>query len=296
MLLKRYRRYRFWEEAMNHKVVIITGTSSGLGRAFAQALLEAGFRVVGTVRKPEAALEFEQLKPGAAFARTLDVTEAPERLASVVEEIQQNVGPVYALINNAGYGHEGTLEESSIDELRQQFEVNVFGAVAMMKAVLPHMRARREGRILNVTSMGGLMTMPGLSYYHGSKFALEGISSSLAKEVRPLGIFVTAVEPGMFRTDWAGRSMVRSERSISDYDAVFNPIREARKARSGQQPGDPARAGKAVAEFLTATEPPLHLLLGPDAFEYVHKELEALRSEFTAWEAVTRSTNFGQNA
>jgi NAD(P)-dependent dehydrogenase (short-subunit alcohol dehydrogenase family) len=277
---------------MNRKIVIITGTSSGLGRAFAQALLEAGFRVVGTVRKPEAALEFEQLKPGAAFARTLDVTEAPERLASVVEEIEQNVGPVYALINNAGYGHEGTLEESSMDELRQQFEVNVFGAVAMMKAVLPHMRARREGRILNVTSMAGLMTMPGLSYYHGSKFALEGISSSLAKEVRPLGIFVTAVEPGMFRTDWAGRSMVRSERSISDYDAVFNPIREARKARSGQQPGDPARAGKAIAEFLTATEPSLHLLLGPDAFEYVHKELEALRSEFTAWEAVTRSTDF----
>jgi NAD(P)-dependent dehydrogenase (short-subunit alcohol dehydrogenase family) len=281
---------------MNHKVVIITGTSSGLGRAFAQALLEAGFRVVGTVRKPEAALEFEQLKPGAAFARTLDVTEAPERLASVVEEIEQNLGPVYALINNAGYGHEGILEESSMNELRQQFEVNVFGAVAMMKAVLPRMRARREGRILNVTSMGGLMTMPGLSYYHGSKFALEGISSSLAKEVRPLGIFVTAVEPGMFRTDWAGRSMVRSERSISDYDAVFNPIREARKARSGQQPGDPARAGKAIAEFLTATVPPLHLMHGPDAFEYVHKELEALRSEFTAWEAVTRSTNFGQDA
>jgi NAD(P)-dependent dehydrogenase (short-subunit alcohol dehydrogenase family) len=277
---------------MNRKIVIITGTSSGLGRAFAQALLEAGFRVVGTVRKPEAALEFEQLKPGAAFARTLDVTEAPERLAAVVEEIEQNVGPVYALINNAGYGHEGTLEESSMDELRQQFEVNVFGAVAMMKAVLPHMRARREGRILNVTSMGGLMTMPGLSYYHGSKFALEGISSSLAKEVRPLGIFVTAVEPGMFRTDWAGRSMVRSERSISDYDAFFNPIREARKARSGQQPGDPARAGKAIAEFLTATEPSLHLLLGTDAFEYVHKELEALRSEFAAWEAVTRSTDF----
>jgi len=281
---------------MNHKVVIITGTSTGLGRAFAQALLEAGFRVVGTVRKPEAALEFEQLKPGAAFARTLDVTDAPERLASVVDDIEQNVGPIYALINNAGYGHEGTLEESSMDELRRQFEVNVFGAVAMMKAVLPHMRVRREGRILNVTSMGGLMTMPGLSYYHGSKFALEGISLSLAKEIGPLGIFVTAVEPGMFRTDWAGRSMVRAERSISDYDTIFNPIREARKARSGQQPGEPAKAGKAIAEFLTAAEPPLHLLLGSDAFEYVHKELETLRSEFAAWEAVTRSTNFGQGS
>ena len=278
-----------------NKVIIITGTSSGLGRAFAQALLEAGFKVVGTVRKPEAALEFEQLKPGAAFARTLDVTETPDRLASVVEEIEQNIGPVYALINNAGYGHEGTLEESSMEELRQQFEVNVFGAVAMMKAVLPHMRARREGRILNVTSMGGLMTMPGLSYYHGSKFALEGISSSLAKEVRPLGIYVTAIEPGMFRTDWAGRSMVRSERTISDYDAIFGPIREARKARNGQQPGDPAKAGKAIADFLTVTEPPLHLLLGPDAFEYVQKEFEVVQSEFTSWEAVTRSTNFGQN-
>ncbi len=278
-----------------NQVVIITGTSTGLGRAFAQALLKAGFLVVGTVRTPEAALDFEQLNPDAAFARILDVTESPERLASAVNEIEQTVGPVYALINNAGYGHEGTLEESSMDELRQQFEVNVFGAVAMMKAVLPHMRARREGRILNITSMGGLMTMPGLSYYHGSKFALEGISSSLAKEVRPLGIYVTAVEPGMFRTDWAGRSMVRSSRSIADYDAIFNPIREARKARSGQQPGDPAKAGKAIADLLTAPEPPLHLLLGPDASEHVHKELNALQSEFAAWDAVSRSTNFEQN-
>src|ERR1700735_5469392 len=275
-----------------NKVVIVTGGGGGLGNAFAVALLQAGFKVVGTVRKQEAVKDFEQLQPGTAFARILDVTDAPERLSSVVEEVERNVGPVYALVNNAGYGHEGTLEESSMDELRRQFEVNVFGAVAMIKAVLPHMRARREGRILNVTSMAGLMTMPGLSYYHGSKYALEGISSSLAKEVRPFGIFVTAVEPGMFRTDWAGRSMVRSARSISDYDAFFNPIREARKARSGQQAGDPARAGKAIAEFLTATEPPLHLLLGSDAFEYVHKELEALRSEFKAWEAVTRSTSF----
>ncbi len=279
-----------------NKVVIVTGANSGLGKAFAVALLQEGFKVVGTARKQEAMEQFEQLRPGAAFARVLNVTDAPERLAAFVAEVEQNVGTVYALINNAGYGHEGTLEESSMDELRQQFEVNVFGAVSMMKAVLPHMRARREGRILNVTSMGGLMTMPGLSYYHGSKFAMEGISSSLAKEVRPLGIYVTAVEPGMFRTDWAGRSMVRSERSISDYDAIFNPIREARKARSGQQPGDPAKAGQAIAEFLTASEPPLHLLLGSDAFDYVQKELETLRSEFATWETVTRSTNFDQNA
>ena len=276
------------------KVVIVTGVSSGLGKAFATALLQAGFKVVGTVRKQEVVREFEELRPGSAFARVLDVTDAPEQLAVAVAEIEQNVGPVYALINNAGYGHEGTLEESSMDELRQQFEVNVFGAVAMMKAVLPHMRARREGRILNVTSMAGLMTMPGLSFYHGSKFALEGISSSLAKEVRSLGIYVTAVEPGMFRTDWAGRSMLRSERKIADYDAIFDPIREARKARNGNQPGDPAKAGKAVATFLTSPEPPLHLLLGSDAFDFVQKELDALRTELSDWEPLTRSTNFEQ--
>jgi NAD(P)-dependent dehydrogenase (short-subunit alcohol dehydrogenase family) len=278
------------------KIVIVTGANSGLGKGLAVALLEAGFRVVGTVRKEEAVKDFEQLRPGAAFARVLDVTDPPEQIAAFVEEVERNVGPVYALINNAGYGHEGTLEESSIGELRQQFEVNVFGAVSMMKAVLPYMRARREGRILNVTSMGGLMTMPGLSYYHGSKFALEGISSSLAKEVRPLGIYVTAVEPGMFRTDWAGRSMVRSERTIAEYDAIFDPIREARKARSGHQPGDPAKAGKAIAEFLTSPEPPLHLLLGKDAFNYVTKELEVLRSEFALWERVTQSTDFEEPA
>lgn len=275
-----------------NKVVIVTGTSSGLGKAFAMALLQAGFTVVGTVRKAEAAAEFESIRPGLSLARVLDVTDEPSQLSLAVEEIERNIGPVYALINNAGYGHEGTLEESSMEELRQQFEVNVFGAVAMMKAVLPHMRGRREGRILNVTSMGGLMTMPGLSYYHGSRFALEGISSSLAKEVKPLGIFVTAVEPGMFRTDWAGRSMVRSERHIADYDAIFDPIRKARQERSGQQPGDPAKAGKAIADFLTAPDPPMHLLLGPDAFDYVQKEMEAVRSEFAEWEDVTRSTNF----
>lgn len=278
------------------RVVLVIGASSGLGKAFAVALMEAGFRVVGTVRQQEVAQQFEQIQPGAAIARVLDVRDAPEQIAAVVQEVEENIGPVYALINNAGYGHEGTLEESSMEELRQQFEVNVFGAVAMIKAVLPLMRARREGRILNITSMGGLMTMPGLSYYHGSKFALEGISSSLAKEVRPLGIYVTAIEPGMFRTDWAGRSMVRSGRKIADYDAIFDPIRKARKERNGHQPGDPAKAGRAVVEILNAPEPPLHLLLGSDAVDYVQKEWQALQYEFTAWEHVTRSTNFDANA
>jgi NAD(P)-dependent dehydrogenase (short-subunit alcohol dehydrogenase family) len=273
------------------KIIVVTGVSTGLGRAFAKALLDAGHTVVGTVRRSDAVQEFESLAPGRSLARVLDVTDE-SRIPTVVAEVESKVGPIYALINNAGYGHEGTLEESPLDELRQQFEVNVFGAVSMMKAVLPFMRQRRSGRIINVTSIGGMMTMPGLSYYHGSKFALEGLSSSLGKEVKSFGIYVTAVEPGMFRTDWAGRSMVRSERRIPDYDAVFNPIRDARAARNGKQSGDPAKAGLAMVQLVEAHVPPAHLLLGPDALEYVGKEMDSLRAEFAKWESVSRSTNF----
>jgi NAD(P)-dependent dehydrogenase (short-subunit alcohol dehydrogenase family) len=278
---------------MEKRIVLITGASTGLGRAFAEALLHAGFKVVGTVRNQEAAQTFEALAAGSAFARILDVTDG-KAITRTVAEVESQIGPIYALINNAGYGHEGTLEESPIEELRHQFEVNFFGAVAMIKAVLPNMRQRRAGRILNITSMGGLMTMPGISYYHASKFALEGLTSSLGKEVKSFGIFVTAVEPGMFRTDWAGRSLVRSERRIPDYDAIFNPIRAARASRNGSQPGDPAKAGRAIVQLIESANPPAHLLLGPDAFDYVSKELDALRAEFSSWENVTRSTNFDQ--
>jgi len=278
---------------MSQKTVFITGVSSGLGRAFAIQLLNAGYRVVGTVRRAELVPELEAQKPRAAFARVLDLNNQ-DAIQQVVEDVEKTVGPIDVLINNAGYGHEGILEESSMGELRDQFEVNVFGAVAMIKAVLPFMRKRRKGHIINVTSMGGLMAMPGITYYCGSKFALEGISSSLGKELKSFGIFVTALEPGQFRTDWAGRSMVRSPRSIPDYDNVFEPIRAARIAKSGNQPGDPAKAGRAVITLIESPAPPAHLLLGPDAFEFVNKDLDALRSEFAQWETVTRSTNFDQ--
>jgi NAD(P)-dependent dehydrogenase (short-subunit alcohol dehydrogenase family) len=278
---------------MTEKIVFVTGVSTGLGRAFAQALLDTGYKVVGTVRKREAVSDFEVLLPGKAIARILDVTDE-RAVHETIKTAEAEIGPIHALINNAGYGYEGTLEESPMEELRHQFEVNVFGAVAMIKAVLPFMRERRSGRILNVTSMGGLMTMPGLSYYHGSKFALEGISGSLGKEVKSFGVFVTAVEPGMFRTDWAGRSMIRSSRSIPDYDTVFDPIRAARAARSGNQPGDPAKAGSAIVKLLESPNPPAHLLLGPDALEYIRKDQDALQAEFAEWESVTRSTNFDE--
>lgn len=273
------------------KGFLITGVSSGFGRAFAQAALAAGSRVIGTVRNEDARIAFEALEPGRAFARILDVTDAAA-VNSVVAEVERNVGAVDVLINNAGYGHEGLIEESTIDQLRQQFEVNVFGAVAMIQAVLPPMRKRRSGHIINITSMGGIITMPGLGFYHGSKFALEGISEALGKEVKDFGIRVTAVEPGGFRTDWAGRSMVRVERSIPEYDAIFEPIRATRQARSGKQAGDPAKAAQAILQLVDSDHPPAHLLLGTDAVNLVREKLASLGAEIDAWEQVSRSTDF----
>ncbi|WP_321864582.1 oxidoreductase [Burkholderia cenocepacia] len=271
-------------------IMLITGVSSGFGRALAQEALAAGHTVVGTVRGAQAAREFEALSAQAAVARVLDVTDF-ERIDGVVADIEANVGPVDVLVNNAGYGHEGVMEESPLDEMRRQFDVNVFGAVAMMKAVVPFMRARRRGRILNITSMGGHITMPGIAYYCGSKFALEGISETLGQELEPFGIAVTAVAPGSFRIDWAGRSMARTPRSIADYDALFDPIRRAREEKSGKQLGDPAKAARAMLAVIAADHPPAHLLLGSDALRLVRNKLAALDDEIRAWEAVTVSTD-----
>src|SRR5262245_46824308 len=170
-----------------------------------------------------------------------------------------------------------------MDDLQRQFAANVFGPVALMKAVLPGMRERRHGHIVNVTSMGGFITMPGISFYCGSKFALEGISEALGKEVERFGIRVTALAPGQFRTDWAGRSMDRTPRSIADYDAVMDPVRAARQAKSGRQPGDPARAAQALLALVDAPEPPTHLLLGEDALELVEQKLDGMKDEIAAW-------------
>lgn len=275
------------------KQFLITGVSSGFGRAFAQAALEKRHRVVGTVRDEEAAALFESLAPGRAMAVRLDVTDI-EAIEPAVAGIERTIGPVDVLINNAGYGHEGTLEESPIEEMRRQFEVNVFGAVGMMKAVLPFMRRRRAGHIINITSMGGFITMPGIAYYCGSKFALEGISEVLAKEVKAFGIAVTAVAPGSFRTDWAGRSMIRTDRSIADYDSLFDPIRRGREEKSGKQAGDPRKAAAAVLALVEAENPPVHLLLGADALALVRDKLKSLSAEIDAWEDLTLSTSFAE--
>jgi NAD(P)-dependent dehydrogenase (short-subunit alcohol dehydrogenase family) len=276
------------------KTFLITGVSSGFGRALAEAALRDGHTVAGTVRSDGDKKNFEALGPG-AHALMLDVTSTAQ-IAPAIAEIESRVGAIDVLVNNAGYGHEGILEESSIDELRRQFEVNVFGAVAMIQAVLPSMRKRRAGHILNITSMGGIITLPGLSYYHGSKFALEGISEALGKEVKDLGIHVTAIEPGGFRTDWAGRSMVRAARSIPDYDALIEPIRKRRMELSGWQVGDPAKAAQAMLKVAMSDNPPAHLLLGSDAVRLVDEKMQSLQAEFAAWKSLSLSTDVATNA
>jgi NAD(P)-dependent dehydrogenase (short-subunit alcohol dehydrogenase family) len=275
---------------MAHKLLLITGVSSGFGRALAQEALHAGHRVVGTVRSDAAGRDFEALAPGRAHACLLDVTDA-DAIDGIVAGIEAQIGSIDVLVNNAGYGHEGILEESPLADMRRQFDVNVFGPVAMMKAVLPFMRARRRGHILNITSMGGYITMPGIAYYCGSKYALEGISETVGKEVAPFGIAVTAVAPGSFRTDWAGRSMQRTPRTIADYDPLFDPVRQAREAKNGKQPGDPVKAARAMLAVMEAAQPPAHLLLGSDALQFVRGKLDALAMEFAAWEGVTVSTD-----
>jgi NAD(P)-dependent dehydrogenase (short-subunit alcohol dehydrogenase family) len=273
------------------KTWLITGVSSGMGRAYAQAALAAGHTVIGTVRNEGDRLDIEQIAPGRAHAVVLDVSDFAA-IAPAVARLQQTVGPIDVLVNNAGYGHEGTLEESPLDDLLRQFDVNVFGAVAMIKAVLPQMRERRAGHIINITSMAGLAALPGIAYYCGSKYALEGISESLAQEVAPFGIQVTALAPGSFRTEWAGRSMVRANRQIADYDAVFDPIREARKAKSGHQAGDPEKAAQVLLDLVDAEKAPLHLVLGSDALRLVRKRNDAFRAELDRWEPVSQTTDY----
>ncbi|MGJ4898917.1 MULTISPECIES: oxidoreductase [unclassified Bradyrhizobium] len=277
--------------AAESKIFLVTGVSSGLGLAFAKGALAAGHRVIGTVRRVGDAEAFAALAAGKAHPLVIDVTDF-DAIPAAVAEAEKQIGAIDVLVNNAGYGHEGTLEESSLDDLQRQFAANVFGPVAMMKAVLPGMRARRRGHIVNVTSMGGFITMPGISFYCGSKFALEGISESLGKEVAPFGIRVIALAPGQFRTDWAGRSMDRTPRSISDYDAVMDPIRAARLAKSGNQPGDPAKAAQALLALVEAEKPPVRLFLGEDALALVEQKIEGMKAEVSAWNKLSRSTSF----
>jgi NAD(P)-dependent dehydrogenase (short-subunit alcohol dehydrogenase family) len=276
---------------MRHRTFLITGASSGLGRAAARRALDAGHSVIGTVRTGRAVAEFELLAPGRAHARILDVSRFDDAEA-VVAGAEREVGPIDVLIAAAGYGHEGTVEESTMGEWRRQFDVNVFGAVAVIQAVLPGMRRRRSGHVITITSVGGLIAAPTLGVYNGSKFALEGITAALAAEVAGLGIHVTAVEPGAFRTDWSGRSMHRATRSVSDYDQLVDPISTARAGFDGRQPGDPDKAADALLRLIELADPPTRLLLGSDAYRAVTDSLAASAADLERWRHLTLGTDF----
>lgn len=276
------------------RTFLITGVSSGLGRAFAEGALEAGHRVVGTVRKDDDAAAFDALSDR-AHARMLDVTD-DAAVVRTVADVESTIGPLDVVIANAGYGLEGIFEETSLDDMRSQFATNVFGVAATLQAALPHMRRRRSGHLMAVTSMGGLMAVPGMSAYCASKFAVEGLLESVRKEVAPFGIRVTAIEPGSFRTDWAGRSMTRAERSIADYDDLFDPIRMARINASGNQLGNPAMAAQAVLSILDAADPPAHLVLGSDALRLISTARKAVDDDIRTWETLSRSTDFADGA
>lgn len=271
------------------KTLFITGANSGFGFAIAQAALEQGHQVVGTVRSEQAQAQLLTSLPQ-IHTLLLEVTDFAA-IDAVVEQAEQQHGPIEVLINNAGYGHEGVLEESPLEALHHQFDVNVFGATAVAKAFLPRFRARRQGFIVNITSMGGLITLPGIAYYCGSKFALQAISEVMRAEMAPFGVHVTALCPGSFRTDWAGRSMVRTQRSISDYDELFNPIRQARQEKSGHQLGDPAKLAAAVMTLIDSDNPPAQLLLGSDALRLVSAKLEQMQQDIEQWKELTLSTD-----
>jgi len=274
---------------MKQRNFLITGVGQGLGRAFADAALSAGHRVFGTVRTERDRGDFERQGGDRARAWLLDVSNH-EAVPSVIAAIERESGGIDVLINNAGYGHEGVLEESPLEEMQRQFDVNVFGLVAVTKAVLPGMRTRRRGHIINLSSMAGLVAMPGVAYYSASKFAVEAISESLSQELAGFNIHVTALALGSFRTNWAGSSLLRSERSIPDYDAMFDPIREARMKKSGHQIGDPAKAARAVLRIVESTAPPLHLVLGADALRLVRDRIDRFSDELDVWEEVSLST------
>ncbi len=270
-------------------VWFITGCSTGFGLELAKQAIAHGFRTVVTARDPSS------LKAHGASDKVLvlelDVTR-PDHVDAAIRATVARFGRIDVLVNNAGIGYFAAVEESEEAEVRKMFDVNVFGTGRMIWAVLPGMRKQRSGCIVNLSSLAGLRGMPALGYYNATKFAVEGLSAALRQEVEPLGIRVMVVEPSGFRTDWAGRSANESERQIDDYKATAGKARAAVRANSGQQPGDPVRAARAIIAAVAEGQPPHHLLLGNDAFDGAMAKLDHLRQDFAAGEAVARAADF----
>jgi NAD(P)-dependent dehydrogenase (short-subunit alcohol dehydrogenase family) len=269
------------------RIWLITGASSGFGRAITEAAVAAGDTVVATARTISSLDDLTAAHPGQVEALSLDVTR-PAAGAAVVADVAGRHGRIDVLVNNAGRSHVGAFEETTDAELRALFEVQVFGPAALVRAVLPHMRARGSGAIVQMSSMGGQMSFAGFSAYSGTKFALEGMSEALADEVRPLGIRVLIVEPGAFRTSlWASSS---TSAPIGAYDETVGPTRQMVQTQDGSQAGDPAKAAAAILAALDSDHPPLRLPLGEDAVDAITSHLDAVRADLAAWAPVARDT------
>ena len=272
-------------------VWFISGCSSGLGRELARAVLGCGWRAAVTARDPAHLADLASEHPLSMVALALDVTDASQ-IGTAVHAAEQRFGRIDVLVNNAGYGYQASAEEGEDGAIRAQFEANVFGLFALTRAVLPGMRARRRGHVINITSVAGLVGYPGSGYYAASKHAVEGFSDSLAAECAPLGIRVTCVEPGPFRTDWAGRSLRQTRSGIADYAATASARMERTAAGSGAQPGDPARAAEAMMRIVEAEHPPRHLVLGAFGVDAVRGSLQRTLAEIDQWRDLSLSTDF----
>lgn len=272
-------------------VWFVTGCSTGFGREIAKLLLSRGWPVVMTARHIDSLSDLVQGHEDQALALALDVTDQA-MIEKAVADAEARFGHIDVLVNNAGYGYFSAIEEGEDAEIRRQFETNVFGLTSLIRQVLPGMRARRKGHIINFSSIGGLIAYPALGYYNATKFAVEAISEALAKEAAPLGIKVTIIEPGGFRTDWAGRSVIESATEIADYAETAGALRRGLKEGSGHQAGDPVRAAAAVVATYEAETPPLRLLLGAQAYGRALDRVEELRKNFEDWKDLTLSTDF----
>lgn len=272
------------------KVWFITGSSSGFGRALAEVVLNEGEIVVLTARNTETIKDLEAKFSERALAVKLDVTR-PDEVEKAVEEAIAKFGRIDVLVNNAGFGIIGAVEEVSDAEARHLFDTNVFGVLNVTRAVLPHMRQQQSGHILNISSMGGFVGVLGSGIYCASKFAVEGISEAMATEVAPLGIKVTIIEPGQFRTDFAGRS-INMASPIEAYAETVGKRRQAVAEVDGKQPGDPVLAAKAMIEVVKSSTPPLRLALGADAVKVIRTKLDSVTQELKKWEDISVSTAF----
>jgi len=272
-------------------VWFITGCSTGFGRELANHVLGLGYRTVVTARNPDDVKDLAT--KGDALVLKLDVTDHIQAEAAI-KAAEEHFGHIDVLVNNAGIGYFAAVEESEEDEVRRMFDINVFGLCRMIHVALPNMRKRRNGFIVNLSSIGGLTSYPALGYYNATKYAVEGLSEALWQEVEPLGIKVMLVEPSGFRTDWAGRSANESKHQIDDYTKTAGLVRQHIRAISGKQSGDPVRAVIAIVQAVESPNPPHHLLLGNDAFEGAIAKLDGLRKDYSEWEAVTRGADFPQ--